>query len=253
MKKRVLAVTLLSSAMFSVTTLVSPFMSGRIVYAVNNTASTTEAAQTVSTDSTEKSTDSENAATDSQTYVTTEATEAIQQLTAEEQAAKEREEARLALQKDPNHIHNYKWVAKMNESESAEGTTNYMCVECGKIWYYRPIAPYNAFVGDVAHRIETAPEGKLVEVKTSLFFSFNEEVMEALAERPDVSLYVSFLDQQYKGNRLSFIIPAGEDTISLLDENGYAGFLFLGGKYGLTLEEAMIVPEVTESENTVTE
>ena len=171
---------------------------------------------------------------------------AEEQLTEEQKAAKEKEEARLALQNDPNHVHKYKWVAKMNESESAEGTNNYMCVECGKVWFFRPLAPYYAFQGDVAHRIETAPADSTVKVKTSHYINFNSQVMTALAERPDVSVYVSFLDQEYKGNRVSFVIPAGEDAMSLLDQNGYAGFLYLGGKYGLTLEEAMVVPEVIE-------
>ena len=163
------------------------------------------------------------------------------ELTEEERAVKEATEARLALQKDPNHVHHFKWIAKMNESESAEGTINYMCTECDKVWYFRPIAPYYAFEGDVARRIEVAPEGATVRVKTSLFINFNKQVMEALAKRPDVSVYVSFLDQEYKGNRVSFVIPAGEDTMSLLDEQGYAGFIYLGNKYGLKMEVPMTV------------
>ena len=177
-----------------------------------------------------------------------------EQITEQEQAAREAEAARKALQNDPSHIHHFKWIAIMNESESAEGTINYMCPECGKIWYFRPISAYHAFQGDIARRIETAPENATVRVKTSLFINFNRQVMEALAERADVSLYVSFLDQEYKGNRVSFVIPAGEDTMSLLDENGYAGFLFLGGKYGLTMEEPVVVSDsATETTETVTE
>ena len=172
-------------------------------------------------------------------------------LSEEEQAVKEAEEARIALQKDPSHIHHFRWIAIMNESESADGTINYMCPECGKIWYFRPISAYYAFQGDVARRIETAPENETVRVKTSLFINFNRQVMKALADRPDVSLYVSFLDDEYRGNRVSFVIPAGEDTMSLLNENGYAGFLFLGGKYGLTMEEPAVVSD-TESETTDT-
>ena len=168
------------------------------------------------------------------------------ELTEEEKAAKEAEEAKKALQKDPNHKHHFEWIAIMNESESAEGTMNYMCEECGKIWYFRPVSAYYAFQGDVARRIRTAPEGETVKVKTSVFINFNKQVMEALAKRPDVSVYVSFLDQEYKGNRVSFVLPAGEDTMSLLDENGYAGFLYLGGKYGLTLEEAAVIEENTD-------
>jgi hypothetical protein len=184
-----------------------------------------------------------------------------EQLTEEEIAEREAEAARKALQNDPNHIHHFKWIAKMNESESAEGTINYMCAECGKIWYFRPIAPYYAFQGDVARRIEIAPEGATVKVKTSHFINFNKQVMEALAERQDVSLYVSFLDQEYKGNRVSFVIPADQDTMSLLDENGYAGFLYLGGIYGLKMEvpavtddakENVVEETVTSTEETVT-
>ena len=223
--------TLLSAGILALGVVVSPG-SARVAFAENNETSL-EAEATEN--ATEEASEAENE----------EAQEP--ELTEAEKAAKEREEARLALQKDPNHIHKYKWVAKMNASESAEGTINYMCPECGKIWYFRPLPAYYAFVGDVAHRIETAPEGETVKVKTSLFINFNKQVMEALAERPDVSLYVSFLDQEYKGNRVSFVIPAGEDTMSLLDENGYAGFLFLGGKYGLTMEEPMKVAETEES------
>ncbi len=177
-----------------------------------------------------------------------EAQEAEPELTPEQQAAKEKEEAMLALRNDPNHVHKFKWVAHMNESESAEGTMNYMCTECGKTWYYRSIPAYTAFSGETAYKIETAPEGATVKIKTSLFISFNADVMKALAARPDVSLYVSFLDQEYKGNRVSFTIPAGEDTMALVDQNGYVGFLFLGGKYGLKMEVPMEpVEDTTES------
>ena len=181
--------------------------------------------------------------------VTNEQSEDTQEpeLTEEEKAAKEAEEAKKALQKDPNHKHHFEWIAIMNESESAEGTMNYMCEECGKIWYFRPVSAYYAFQGDVARRIRTAPERETLKVKTSVFINFNKQVMEALAKRPDVSVYVSFLDQEYKGNRVSFVLPAGEDTMSLLDENGYAGFLYLGGKYGLTLEEAAVIEENTDA------
>lgn len=184
--------------------------------------------------------------TTEQTAVQAEAqtTEQVVEKTAE-QLAKEAEEARKALQNDPNHVHKFKWIAKMNESESAEGTINYMCTECGKIWYFRPIEAYYAFQGDVARRIEIAPENGIVNVKTSHFISFNKQVMQALAERQDVSVKVSFLDQEYKGNRVSFTIPAGQDTMALVDKNGYAGFLYLGGIYGLTLEEAAVIPETT--------
>ena len=198
------------------------------------------AAQAQTTETTTAQTEQTQAAETQQTEA--QAAEPVKAPTPEEELAA----ARHALQNDPNHVHKFKWIAKMNESESAEGTINYMCSECDKVWYFRPIEPYHAFQGDVARRIEVAPQGATVRVKTSMFINFNKQVMEAQAARPDVSVYVSFLDQEYKGNRVSFVIPAGEDTMALLDSNGYAGFLFLGGKYGLKLEQAMTVEEPSQ-------
>ena len=44
---------------------------------------------------------------------------------------------------------------------------------------------------------------------------------------------VSFLDGGYRGSRFAFTIPAGTDVKALWNEEGYAGFKFLGGRFGL--------------------
>lgn len=239
MKAKKVLLTIFTTCILAAGVVLSPFAAGTIAFAETKD---TSAQATEQTQASEKETEQEK--------------EQEVALTPEQQAEKDRKEAQEALQKDPNHVHKFRWIAKMNQSESAEGTMNYMCSECGKIWYYKPIPAYLAFSGETAYKIETAPQGALVKVKTSLFISFNNEVMEALAQRPDVSLYVSFLDQEYKGNRVSFTIPAGQDTMSLVDSNGYVGFLFLGGTYGLKMEVPMEDPldhepsgiEVTEGE-----
>ncbi len=255
MKLRNLTKIHVAAAILALGVVVAPFSEAREASAETGAtevvAVTTDASAAASTDAsaagTSAATDASaaasadaSAATDASAAASTDAsaeTGAQEVISEEKLAVIEREKAKLALQNDPNHIHNFEWIAYMNESESAEGTLKYMCLECGKVWFFRPISAYYAFEGDVARRIRMAQENETVRVKTSLFINFNTTVMEALANRPDVSLYVSFLDGEYKGNRQSFIIPAGEDTMSLLDENGYCGFLFLGGKYGLTMEE----------------
>ncbi len=214
-------------------------------------AEETKTEETAISEGEAKETSGENTeeAAETKTEAVTEEKAAEQpELTAEEQAEKEAEDARKNLQNDPNHVHQFKWVARMGESESADGTMNYICEECGKIWFFRPVSAYVAFEGDVAHRIEKAAEGETINIKTSHFINFNAQVLKALASRPDVSVHVSFLDQAYKGNRVSFTIPAGEDALSLLDENGYAGFRFLGNKYGLTMEEPMVVDTPEEAQ-----
>ena len=61
--------------------------------------------------------------------------------------------------------------------------------------------------------------------------------MDALRERPDVTLKVNYLSDGYKGDPMTFTIPAGTDTGALPDENGYAGFKFLGGIFGATARQ----------------
>ena len=240
MKKSALLITKsMMAAVMAAMLFAAPAFS-RVAYAENNEKTTVNKEETVEEVKEEVKEEESNGAEEAQEEVLSEYDKAI----------KEAADARHALQNDPTHVHHYRWIAKMNESESADGTINYMCEECDKVWYFRPYPAYHCFQGDIARQIEVAPENFTIKVKTSLFYSFDKRVMQALADRPDVSLYVSFLRNEYIGDRLSFVIPAGEDTMSLLDENGYAGFIFLGNKYGMTLEEKHEIAEDAETEET---
>ena len=83
-------------------------------------------------------------------------------------------------------------------------------------------------------KILDAPQGATISVSTRRWISFHRMVYQALADRPDVTLKVSFLDGGYHGNRYSVTIPAGYDTLSLLNGTDYCGFLYLGSKFGLS-------------------
>ncbi len=50
-----------------------------------------------------------------------------------------------------------------------------------------------------------------------------------LAKRPDVKLVIDYQD---KGKMYEVVIPAGTDVKTLMNNEGYAGFLFLSGKFG---------------------
>ena len=246
--KRVVAMAIAAAMLLSLP------VKGSIAYAENDSKVIASDSSEETGDKTEE-TDKENKEEDKDNAEATQA-QKEEELSDYDRAIKEAADARHALQNDPTHVHHYRWIAKMNESESADGTINYMCEECDKVWYFRPYPAYHCFQGDIARQIEVAPENFTVKVKTSLFYSFDKRVMEALEKRPDVSLYVSFLRNEYIGDRLSFVIPAGEDTMSLLDANGYAGFIYLGNKYGMTLEEKHEIEEeeaVTEGEDLTTD
>ena len=129
------------------------------------------------------------------------------------------------------HTHSYEWAEETSASENSDGEMVYRC-ECGDVLYRVPISAYGVFNKNVADKIRNAKQGEMVKIETRKWISFHKMVMQALSERPDVSLEVSFLEGEYRGNRLSFIIPAGIDTMSLVDENGYSGFLYLYGQLG---------------------
>ncbi len=131
------------------------------------------------------------------------------------------------------HTHHYVWET-VEATENSDGELRYKCDICGDIQTRVPITAYYVFNKNTSEKIKKAGQGATVKIETSRWISFHKMVMQALVDRPDVSLEVSFLDGEYKGNRVSFTIPAGTDTLSLLDENGFSGFLYLAGKYGMT-------------------
>ena len=130
-----------------------------------------------------------------------------------------------------SHTHSYAWEDGKEATEDDNGEMIYRC-SCGEVLYRVPTSAFNVFNRNTAEKIKNAKQGATVKIETSRWISFHKMVMQALADRPDVSLEVSFLDGEYKGNRVSFTIPAGTDTLSLLDENGFSGFLYLAGKFG---------------------
>nr|MCR5402968.1 Ig-like domain-containing protein [Butyrivibrio sp.] len=129
------------------------------------------------------------------------------------------------------HVHKYVWDT-IEATEDADGELRYQCEICGDIKERVPLTAYNVFNKNTTEKIRKAPKNATVKIETSKWISFHKMVMEALAERPDVTLEISFLDEGYKGNRCTVIIPKGTDVMSLVDKNGFTGFLYLGGKFG---------------------
>ena len=137
--------------------------------------------------------------------------------------------------KEKAHTHHYVWET-IEATEDSDGELRYKCDICGDIQTRVPITAYYVFNKNTTDKIRKAGQGATVKIETSRFISFHKMVMDALAERPDVTLEISFLDGEYKGNRVIVTIPAGTDALSLLDENGFVGFLYLASKYGYTLD-----------------
>ena len=105
------------------------------------------------------------------------------------------------------------------------------CINCGEILSYEevPNSAYVAFLQESADAIRNAALGEQVTICTDRWISFDRRVAKALAGRPDVSVKLAY---RYGGENCVLVIPAGEDWISLLDENGFCGFRYLNQLFG---------------------
>ena len=80
------------------------------------------------------------------------------------------------------------------------------------------------FKNSVIENIALAPASGALVIETDRVACFDKNMIETLATRSDVEVNVVFT---YNGKKLKVVIPAGYDVESLLDENGYCGFLRL--------------------------
>ncbi|MBO5564020.1 MAG: hypothetical protein J5935_00180 [Lachnospiraceae bacterium] len=92
-----------------------------------------------------------------------------------------------------------------------------------------PVNDYAVFNQQAAAAILAAAPAETVSISTTEWISIYHVVTDALKQRPDVSLKITFL---YEGQFFSVIIPAGADVDALLDQNGFAGFLHLATVLG---------------------
>ena len=113
------------------------------------------------------------------------------------------------------------------------------CVNCGEILSYEeiPNSAYVAFLQESADTIQNAAKGEQIAICTDRWISFDRRVAKALADRSDVSVKLAY---RYKGEAYILEIPAGEDWISLLDENGFCGFRYLDQLFGTEPQEEKI-------------
>lgn len=76
--------------------------------------------------------------------------------------------------------------------------------------------------------VKNAPQGAIVRLETSASYCIDKMMMEALAARADLTLEVTF---PVNHEKTTVVVPAGYDHMSLLDENGYCGFLYLASVF----------------------
>lgn len=94
---------------------------------------------------------------------------------------------------------------------------------------------YVEFQKAVRSQIKNAASGAVLEVDGKNWMSFDRSTMEELSKRNDLTVVVRF---RYLGKRWRVVVPAGYAVQTLLNQEGYSGFLYLSAVFGAVPEEA---------------
>ena len=94
---------------------------------------------------------------------------------------------------------------------------------------------YVEFQKAVRSQIKNAAPGAVVEIDGKNWMSFDRSTMEELSKRNDLTVVVRF---RYLGKRWRVVVPAGYAVQTLLNQEGYTGFLYLSAVFGAVPEEA---------------
>lgn len=123
------------------------------------------------------------------------------------------------------HTHDFQYVTVQEASETQDAVVELQCA-CGEVAerFTAPGSAAGAFIKQVVKEITDAPKDAVVTVDTKICTCYNQAVVDALLQRPDVTLVTNY---RYKNVDYSVTIPAGYDVSTLLDENGYCGFRHL--------------------------
>ena len=88
---------------------------------------------------------------------------------------------------------------------------------------------YKAFQEKTVEMIALTPEGETLTIDTTKWVSFNKATVDCIASRPDLTVVVNY---RYQGEACTVTIPAGSNIASLVNEEGYVGFEYLGQNLG---------------------
>lgn len=109
-----------------------------------------------------------------------------------------------------------------------DGILAYKCINCSHAERRITVSGHGVFLKKSAETINNAAAGENVVITTNRWISFNDEVFDAIAARPDVTITLNF---KYKGEKYTMTIPGGAQLDSLLSEDGFCGFLNLATVY----------------------
>lgn len=123
------------------------------------------------------------------------------------------------------HEHSFEYVTIQEASETQDAIIQLQC-SCGETngTFTEAGSSVHLFIRNIIKSINDAPQNGTVAVNTEIWTCYNREIIDALSQRPDVTLVTNY---RYNHVDYTVTIPAGYEVDTLLDENGYCGFRHL--------------------------
>ena len=89
------------------------------------------------------------------------------------------------------------------------------------------------FVSAVSETVTNAPASGEVVIETNTIACLDRNMIQSFAQRSDVAISIVFKNKE--GQKLKVTIPAGYNVTTLLDSNGYCGYMHLVDIFGATV------------------
>ena len=126
---------------------------------------------------------------------------------------------------DKHHRHTYK-TNLQEATESQDGWIEVVCEECGYVKESGPLSALDVFWAGAFEKVKSALPGETVIIESDIWHSLPSYVMEAIAERRDISVVcrMEYEHQKYE------VMISPEESVEYTD--AYYGVLYLVQLYG---------------------
>lgn len=142
--------------------------------------------------------------------------------------------------------HKFAYCVMQAPTTEVDGFAEWRCTQCG-IYDWNDhdnadaretvtLSAYPVFNDTLENNIKAAEAGATVSIETKRWVSVRRGVLEALAEKPGVTLSIEFAKD---GTDYVLAIPGGDPALAgiLASEDRFFNFMTLGNTYGLTAVE----------------
>ncbi|MCR5012378.1 MAG: hypothetical protein K6A72_08555 [Lachnospiraceae bacterium] len=132
----------------------------------------------------------------------------------------------------PSHHHDFVWHTSIEATNDHLGEEELRCKICNLLIETRSFDNADNLHNALKQATADAPQGGTVTLERGEYISINKTDAENLSKRPDLTTVVHFT---YNHQKYEMTVPAGFDWVSSLNEDGWAGFMYIAGFPEVTL------------------